>query len=291
MSPAAFYQSVFPYFQSYLLVVHDLPVSTAGQIIQVFTFSATITSILASLAIKHRKRYRFLVFTGACVYVLGLFLMLIWRRQESSMALIVVAQMLIGIGGGMCHGPAQVGVQASARHSEVAATTAAFLTLLEIGGAVGSAISGAIWSSSVPEKLARYLPPETKDRAQEIYGSIRLASHGWPMGDPTRVAINKAYQETMTNILTVAVWMALPCVFLSLVMENHKLDEIDQGVTGVVIGHSEQDLIAEAGPSSARLLGDDDEDEDEDEDEDATIDEASGQKQALLPSRQRKDSR
>ncbi|KAI7326268.1 MFS general substrate transporter [Hortaea werneckii] len=250
----AFYLSVYPYFQSYLLVVKGLDVAQAGHIIQIFTFAATVTSILVSLLIKYTGRYRQFVTIGACVYVAGLVLMVFFRTQESSIGAIIGAQILIGIGGGICHGPAQLGVQASASHQEVAAATAAFLTLLEIGGAFGSAISGAIWSGNVLDKLKLYLPEETKARAEDIYGNIGLAANGWPMGDPTREAINRAYQETMTMILVVAVCVAIPCIFLSLLMKDYKLDEIDQHVKGVVIG-SAQDTTdhhaAEAGPSNS----------------------------------------
>ncbi|KXL49054.1 MAG: hypothetical protein FE78DRAFT_140766 [Acidomyces sp. 'richmondensis'] len=267
---SAFYLSIFPYFQSYLLVVHDLSISSAGHIIQVFTFSATVTSILVSLGIKYRKRYRLFVTTGASIYLAGLILMVFVRTESSSITAIVGAQVMIGVGGGMCHGPAQLAVQASATHQEVASATAAFLTLLEIGGAVGSAISGWNWRSNIPRKLAEYLPDETKDQAGAIFGSIKLAANGWPMGDPTRVAINRAYQETMTQSLMFAVCMAAPCVFLSLMMKDYKLDELEQPVTGVVIGNAEPDtgldhdedrLSRES--SAARLLGNSGDNEEE----------------------------
>jgi hypothetical protein len=247
--------------------VHDLSVSRAGHIIQIFTFSATITSILVSLVIKYKKRYRVFVTMGASLYVLGLILMVFFRTQSSSLAAIGLAQLIVGVGGGMCHGSAQLGVQASASHSEVAAATAAFLTLLEIGGAVGAAISGAIWRGNIPAKLEQYLPPSTKDRARDIFGSVALASGGWPMNDPTRIAINRAYQETMTKILIVAVCMATPCIFLSLTMKNYKLDEIDQNVKGTVIGRAQSVSIeTDAGSAheqSERLLGGDDHDDED----------------------------
>lgn len=192
------------------------------------------------------------------------------RTESSSITAIVGAQVMIGVGGGMCHGPAQLAVQASATHQEVASATAAFLTLLEIGGAVGSAISGWNWRSNIPRKLAEYLPDETKDQAGAIFGSIKLAANGWPMGDPTRVAINRAYQETMTQSLMFAVCMAAPCVFLSLMMKDYKLDELEQPVTGVVIGNAEPDtgldhdedrLSRES--SAARLLGNSGDNEEE----------------------------
>lgn len=267
----AFYLSVFPYFQSYLLVVHDLSVASAGRVVQIFTFAATVTSISVSLAIKYTKRYRMFVTAGSLIYLLGLVVMLLIRTPDSSITAISFAQLLLGIGGGMSHGPAQLGVQASASHAEVAAATAGFLTLLEIGGAVGSAISGAIWSANILPKLQAYLPLETLNRAQDIYGNVSMAASEWPMGSPTRDAINLAYQETMTKILTVAVIMATPCVFISLLMKNYKLDEIDQHVKGVVIGATQESIDRhEAGPensSTTRLLARDGDDLEEDEDD------------------------
>lgn len=232
----AFYLSIYPYFQSYLLVVQGESVSSAGRIVQTFTFTSTISSIAISLLIKHFKRYKVFVVLGSLIYLLGLAFMLRYRSQGSSRFTIVLSQMIVGVGGGMLHGPAQLGIQASASHQDVAAATAIFLTILEIGGAVGNAIAGAIWTYNVPAKLAEYLPPETKGQASAIYGNITLAANGWPMGSPTRNAINLAYQETMSKILTVAVCIAVPCVLLSFFMKDYKLDEIDQHVKGVVVG-------------------------------------------------------
>ena len=259
----AFYLSVYPYFQSYLLVVQGESVSSSGHIVQTFTFTSTITSIVVSFIIKHTKRYKYIVVLGSFVYLAGLGLMIRYRTEGSSRATIVGTQVLIGVGGSMIHLPAQLGVQASASHQDVASATAIFLTILEIGGAVGNAISGAIWTNSVPEKLARYLPPETKDQAEAIYGNISLAATGWPMGNPTRIAINRAYQETMTKMLKVAVCVAVPVVILSFFMEDYKLDEMDQQVKGVVMGGTQErvenlDSESTAGPSRRSSTSTDD---------------------------------
>lgn len=270
----AFYLSVYPYFQSYLLVVQDLPLAKAGRIVQTFTFTSTVTAIIVSISIKYTKSYKKFMVAGTILYAIGLALMIRYRTEESTPAMIVGTQIFLGVGGSLTHVPAQLGVQASASHSEVAAATALFLTFLEIGGAVGSGISGAIWTSNVPKKLALYLPPETKDMADEIYGNITLASRGWPMGSPTRDAINLAYQETMTKILTVAVFVALPCIVLAFMMHDYKLDEIDQGVKGVVIGATQDgtEYGGEefAGPSTTRLMRTSGEYEEADDDDDGS---------------------
>ena len=152
--------------------------------------------------------------------------MLRYRTEGVSAAVLVGCQILVGMGGGLSHVPAQLGVQASASHSEVGAATAAFLTILEIGGAVGAAIAGAIWSNSIPDKLELYLPERSKHKAKKIFGSVKYASSEFPMGSLERIAINRAYQETMTRLLTVAVIVALPLIPLSLMMKNYKLDEV-----------------------------------------------------------------
>ncbi|KAF2481708.1 putative siderophore-dependent iron transporter [Neohortaea acidophila] len=271
----AFYLSIYPYFQSYLLVVHNLPVATAGKMVQTFTFSATVTSLVISFAIKRTKHYKSFVVLGSIIYLIGLGLMMGYRTEGSPLGVILATQIIVGIGGGMLNVPAQLGVQASATHQEVASATAVFLTILEIGGAIGNAISGAIWTNNVPQKLALYLPTETKSQAGAIYANITLAADGWPMGSTTRMAINRAYQETMTQILFVAVCVAAPCVVLSLFMKNYKLDEIDQHVKGLVIGGTQdiadrRESASVAGGSSRiqsehLLGGNDDDDEDDDE--------------------------
>ncbi|KAL1301467.1 hypothetical protein AAFC00_005716 [Neodothiora populina] len=250
----AYYLSVQPYFYSYLLVVQDRSVTDAGHITQTFTFAATVTSIIISFAIKYTKHYKYYVTAGSCIYLVGIILMLRYRTEGVAPAVLVGCQILVGMGGGLSHVPAQLGVQASASHSEVGAATAAFLTILEIGGAVGSAISGAIWSNKIPEKLQAYLPEASRHEAKKIFGSVKYASTQFPMGSPERIAINRAYQETMTSILMVAVLAALPLIPLSLMMKNYKLDEMDQQAKGTVIGSVNEGTESErepfAGPST-----------------------------------------
>ncbi|TID15356.1 cell division control protein 42 [Venturia nashicola] len=232
----AFYLSVFPYFYSYLLIVQGKSVTAAGHITQTFSFTSTVSSIIVSFLIKYTAHYKYFITFGACIYLVGMGLMYHYRTYGASTATLVGCQIAVGIGGGLLNVPAQLGVQASASHQQVAAATAIFLTIVEIGGACGSAISGAIWSSNVPKKLALYLPPDINNQSLAIYGNVTLASSGWPMGSPERDAINRAYQETMKIILTVAVCIAAPLIPLSLCMGNYKLDKMTQGVKGKVIG-------------------------------------------------------
>ncbi|KAI9886491.1 MAG: hypothetical protein M1823_001671 [Watsoniomyces obsoletus] len=233
----AFYLSVQPYFNSYLQVVQNDSITAAGRITQVFSFTSTATAILTGLSIRFLGRYKYFVVLGSCIYVVALGLMIRYRSEESSRGSIIGGQIALGIGGGMITIPTQLGIQASASHAEVASATAIFLTLLETGGAVGAAISGAIWTANVPGKLRLYLPKESKERALEIFGSLEVAK-SFKMGTEERRAINRAYQETMHLLLIVAICVAAPLVPLSFGLRDYRLKEMDQHVKGHVIGSS-----------------------------------------------------
>ena len=234
-SPVVFYLSVQPYFYSYLLVVQNQSITSAGHITQTFSFTSTITSIIISLIIKFTKVYKPYIVVGTLIYILGIGLMIKFRAQGVSVGQIVGTQICLGIGGGMLNVPAQLGVQASTDHQHVAVATAVYLTSVEIGGAVGSAISGAIWGKNIPAKLREYLPAAAKGDAMAIYNSIDVAT-GYRMGSAERIAIDRAYQETMRILLIVAICVAVPLVPLSLLMRDYGLEGREQGVKGRVIG-------------------------------------------------------
>lgn len=227
---AVFYTSVQPYFYSYLQVVQNDSITAAGHITQTFTFTSTVSSIITGLVIKYTHHYKYLITAGGAIYLLGTGLMIRYRTETSSTAQIVGTQIALGIGGGMINVPAQLGVQASVSHGEVAAATAVFLTIVEIGGAVGSAISGAVWTKNIPKKLTLYLPLDAQADALSIFGNLTLAQ-SYPIGGPERIAINRSYQETMNILLIIAVCLSVSLLPLSMVMRNYELGQVSTAST------------------------------------------------------------
>lgn len=220
-----FYTSIQPYFYSYLQVVQIDSVIAACHITQTFAFTSTVAAIITSTIIKYTRHYKYFITAGAAIYLLGIGLMIRYRVEGSLTSQIVGTQIAVGIGGGMLNVPAQLGVQGSVSHDDVAAATAIYLTIVEIGGAVGSAISGAVWTANLPKKLALYLPPAAKSDAILIFGNLTLAE-SYKIGGPERVTINRNYQETLNIVLFIAVCLSVPLIPLSLLMRNHKLDQV-----------------------------------------------------------------
>lgn len=230
-----FYLTVYPYFYSYLLVVSNQSITAAGHITQVFSFTATVASIAVSMIIKYTRKVKGWITCGGIIYLLGIGIMIRFRDVNASTGQLIGAQIVIGIGGGMLNIPTQLVIQASVPHKNIAVATAVYLTVVEIGGAVGAAISGAIWSRNILPKLLEYLPEVSKDDAQKIYDSVTVAD-SYAVGSPERDAIVRSYQETMEILLTTAIFLAIPVILLTLLMDNYRLDKMEQHTNGRVIG-------------------------------------------------------
>ncbi|QSS64029.1 siderophore iron transporter mirC [Histoplasma capsulatum] len=231
--------AMIPYLYSFLQVVQGQSVTTAGRVTQTFSFTSTISAVSVSFVIRATRRYRRFVAGGCCIYIAGLALMFFFNKEGTSTTSTFIIQTVIGLGAGLLNVPVQLGVQASANHQDVAAATAMFLTSLEMGGAVGSAISGAVWTSSIPKKLSLYLPAESQGDAKEIFGKLTKAL-SYPLGSATRIAINRAYDETFRKLLAIAVCLTIPLIPLSLLMVDYKLDNMDSVVKGEALRHDEE---------------------------------------------------
>ncbi|KAK3295692.1 major facilitator superfamily domain-containing protein [Chaetomium fimeti] len=271
---AVFYIAVQPYFYSYLLVALNLPVSRAGPITQTFSFASTIAALVASLIIRRLStpRPRPFILAGAALYTVAITVLLHTRTREASTITLFAAQTMLGAGAGLVHVATQLIVQAAAASTDihgpghghghpqqyVGVATAAFLTLVQVGAAVGSAVSGAVWGRLVPGKLREYLPEHVRGEADKIYASVVVAcSYAW--GSPEREAIARSYQETITVLLWVALVACGPVLGMALLVGDYRLDgtgkgvspEDDRGVEGEEEGEQE-------GGGEVRVVGETD---------------------------------
>lgn len=217
-----FYFAVQPYLFSYLQVVHNLPVVTAGRITQTFGFMATVSAVTISLFIRRTRRYKRFVILGCILYILGLISMLFLRNSSSTFLSILGSQILLGAGGGIVNVSVQVGIQAAGDPADVGTATALFLTALEMGGAVGASVAGAVWTNQLPQKLVEYLPIGRKGEAGAIFAELERAL-SYPVGSDMRIAVNAAYQDTMDILTIMAVCVSLMILPLSMAMRSSRL--------------------------------------------------------------------
>jgi len=125
----------------------------------------------------------------------------------------------------MFHVPVQLGIQAVTRHQEVAVATAMFLTFTSLGGSVGSAIAGSIWTNVLPIRLQEYLPEMDEKERRRVYNDFRYAM-SFPSGSVEREGIISAYVAVMGRLTATATFAALPMMVLVFLMKEVKLDRV-----------------------------------------------------------------
>lgn len=123
----------------------------------------------------------------------------------------------------MFHIPVQLGIQAMAKHQEVGIATAMFLTFTSLGGSVGSAVAGAIWTGVLPERLQVYLPDLSNEERRRIYDDFEFAM-SFPAGSFERDGIVAAYVDVMKKLTMTATLTALPMIIFVFAMKEVKLD-------------------------------------------------------------------
>ncbi|KAJ3529722.1 hypothetical protein NMY22_g8881 [Coprinellus aureogranulatus] len=258
----SFYIS-FTYLYSFVLIVKPWPLINATYFSQTQTVALTVFAILAGVIARFTRRYKLLLIVGLAIRLLGAGLMIHSRGANASDAEVVWSQLLQGIGGGFAAVMAQTGAQASVKHADTAMVTAVVLLVTEIGGSIGSAIAGSIWTSLMPDKLAQYLPFVDEATRAELFGSLYVVASE-PRGSPIREGVilgtpsfspspiyfvdhnadsvfvyHAAYDDVMKVMCIAATAFAVPPLIMAFFMPNWYLGEGQNAVEGVdLAGHA-----------------------------------------------------
>ncbi|KAF9234946.1 major facilitator superfamily domain-containing protein [Melanogaster broomeanus] len=219
----------YTYLYSFVLVVKPWSLIDATYFMQTQTVALTFFGIIAGISMHLMHRYKYVLVFGLVVRLVGVAMMIHSRGANGSDAELVWTQILQGLGGGLAAVSAQVGAQAAVPHADVAIITAVVLLVTEIGGAVGNACAGAIWSNTMPDNLAKYLPWLTDEQRAELYGSITSVTSS-PRGDPVREGVIQAYDDTMKLMIICATALSVVPVLLALGMPNWYLGDKQNAV-------------------------------------------------------------
>ncbi|KAL1718488.1 major facilitator superfamily domain-containing protein [Schizophyllum commune] len=220
------------YYSSFLMIVFDTSVSEAGYIASIFDVVNGVWLIGVGLLIRRTGRFRWLLMWSVPLFMLFQGLMIYFRRPGMSIGYIVMCQVFMAIGGGAIIICEQVAVLAASTQNNNAAMLALLGLFGYVGGAVGSAVSGAIWTNTLPGALQKYLPEDALADWEDIYNDIDVQL-SYPVGDPVRTAIQEAYGDAQSRMLiagTSIMALALGFVFL---IKNIKLSDLEQ-VKGVL---------------------------------------------------------
>lgn len=189
------------YFTSFLQVVNNLTLAEAGYVGSTFDVVSGVLLLGVGVLIRKTGYFKWLLYIAVPIYVLGQGLMIYFRRLGQSISYIVMCQIFISIGGSIFIICEQIAILAASDHQHVAAVLALLYVVGNVGGAIGNTISGAIWTNTFPQALARYLPEDVLPDLDDIYGDLSTQL-SYPVGSEARLAIQQAYGYAQERMLT-----------------------------------------------------------------------------------------
>ncbi|WWC86118.1 uncharacterized protein L201_000989 [Kwoniella dendrophila CBS 6074] len=220
----------YTYLYSYVYVTQswsyrDLTYYSATQ-----SLALTIFGICGGIIMYFTRRFKWMLFAGLCVRLIGCGLMLKARSASGNTAELVMCQILQGLGGGFAAIAIQVSAQASVAHFDVATVTAMVLLITEVGNSVGSAVAAQVWASHMPAALAKHVPTTNATLLADLYGSITQIAL-FPKDDPIRMGAIVAYQSVMYKLVLGAIIVAIfPPIFCVLFTKDIKLTRAQNAV-------------------------------------------------------------
>lgn len=193
------------YLYSMLVVVFNQPIIYAGYINNTYTMGSCLCSLIYGLALRYYGKLKmYSLILGVPLTILGVGLMIHFRQPDVNIGYIVMCLIFVAFGGGILVISEQTTLMAVSKQQDYPALLATESMIISIGSAIGSTIAGAIWTGVFPARLMANLPAEAMDNFAEIYGVLDTQA-SYPVGSPTRNAINLSYGQAQRYMLIASV--------------------------------------------------------------------------------------
>ncbi|KAL1979369.1 hypothetical protein VTN96DRAFT_6097 [Rasamsonia emersonii] len=215
------------YFSSYLQVVFDQTIRNAGYMVNIYTIGSCFWSVPLGIMIRKAGRFKWFALAAMPIMFLGAGLMIYFRYPSSGIGYVVMCEIFKAFAGGALVICSEMAAMASGKHENIAVAYALVGLFSRIGMSIGSSVSGAIWSNTLPGELRKNLPEGSKDKAAAIYGSLAVAL-SYPVGSAVRDAIIKSYAVAQRRMLITGVSILPLAVVAILMWRDIRLKETKQ---------------------------------------------------------------
>lgn len=191
------------FFTSMLFIVWDLGFDQVTWISNIYRIGSCFAAIILGILMRQTGRFKWTAtLYGIPLMLLGVGLMIKFRQANEAIGYVIMTQIFVAFAGGPIVVAGEMAMMAPSDHQHVAVIIAILDLFAGIGSAVGSTISGAIWTGTFRNELIKRLPSDAPIDA--IYGSL-ATQLGYSKGDPIRTGISEAYSASQRYMLTTSV--------------------------------------------------------------------------------------
>lgn len=184
---------------------------------------AVFTGSMAPLSQKLASRFgtKAIVVTGLTSMAAGFAIASLSAATDTPYAVIVVAMFFMGGGLGLVQAPATESIMGSLPPAKAGVGSAVNDTARELGGTLGVAIVGSVFSSIYSSRLGDALagtpvPPEAVDIAKESVGAAKVVAEqaGVQAGPDAAAFINDAVNSSFIDGWKIGSWVSVGVVLL-----------------------------------------------------------------------------
>lgn len=216
------YNLIFGIESSYLYSVLRIAVNesdkSATRISSLSSFVSTIGGFIFGLTVVYFKRLKFFMIFGISMWMVALGILLHFRSGLDAHAGIIGGMCLLGFGMTFFTYPVIVSIQACVSHEHMAVMTSLAYTIYRIGSAVGSAVSGAIWTQKLYKKILEHMSDTELATSAYQEPLTFIVTYTWET--PERQALAQAYRELQFLLILVALCLCVPMIFCSLLLRD-----------------------------------------------------------------------
>lgn len=212
------------YFNPYLQTVHRLSVADAGYVYNIYNIGSCFWALVVGLLIRYTGRFKWLAMAAVPFEILGTGLMIHFRGSSYHIGYVVMTQIFIAFAGGTLVICQEMAIMAAVGPANIAVALALQGLFASVGGAIGSSISGAIWTNTFYKYLLANLPQETVANATIIYSDITTQLSYLP-GDPTRNVIDEGYVYAQRYMCIAGTAMLSLCFIWVLMWKDYQVKD------------------------------------------------------------------
>ncbi|ORY68053.1 major facilitator superfamily domain-containing protein [Leucosporidium creatinivorum] len=196
------------YYSSYVYVIRDWSTREYTFFLNTLGVGLCFFSLIAGGLQRYFHNYKWVQLAGICMRAIGMGLVFLATGDNATDVNLVMAQVMISLGGSFSVIGSQVASQASVPHADMATAISLLSLWTGVGGSIGSAISAAIWTNKMPGNLENRLQdllPAANITA--IYGSLTDARFS---SAEVRAGVIEAYDDTSK------MYLYLPALILAI---------------------------------------------------------------------------
>lgn len=220
--------SLLYYLPLYYEAVKSYPPTIVGLAVFPETFTIAPISIVVGILVSRTGRYRWSIWSGWSVTVLGMALLSKFLNNNTSIPGFIFLNLVVGIGLGLLFASMNLAAQAAAGERYVGFAAGMYVFMRSLGQAVGIAVGGVVFQSQFEIKLRESggggLGNATA-LARDASALVQVIE-AMPRGSSQRTGIVTAYAEALEVVWAVLAALAGAALLMSLATEGLSLDAV-----------------------------------------------------------------